>query len=276
MNMTHAKSCEKQKTPIRKYNVVLANFLNYGVFFFGYIIVYIMLSFLFQSLLGLESIVATIIANVIMTILSFSLYFSFKYKKKLPSYQSHNNSMTLSKLLCWFFYFIVTSYCLLLFFQWFSLNVPDEGMLQRETDMQQHTIVFYLFYSCILAPLAEESIMRLYAYNQLKRSSNWIVAMIVSSFVFALLHGTFTHAVIATLFGVILTLSYEYTSCFYMPILGHVIYNFMALFTTSDMFFANNNVLVLIIAALFVIMLVVQIVIQSRKMSKISYCDMLK
>lgn len=270
------KPDNQQKTPIRKYNSLLCNCFNYGVFFLGYIIFYILLSVVIQFLFNCQVMTANIVSNVIMTVFSFTLYFGFRYHKKLPSFQSYNKSMTLPQLLCWFVYFILVSYVLLLLFQWFSLNIVDESMIQRENDMQSYSIVFYLFYSCILAPLAEESIMRLYAYNQLKRSSNWIVAMIVSSFVFAILHGTFTHAIIATLFGVVLTLSYECTGCFYMPILGHLVYNFMALSMTNDMFFAENNILVALCVIIFVSVILLQIFFRQRVMKTIDYKDMLK
>ena len=92
--------------------------------------------------------------------------------------------------------------------------------------------------------------------------------MIVSSFVFAVLHATVTHIIIATLFGIMLTLSYEYTSCSFIPIIGHSIYNFMALFMTNDMFFGSNNIAVLIVAIIFVVIVIFQVVKLNNKKKK--------
>ena len=264
----------KQKTPNNILKMIKSNCLNYGVFFLGYIFTYILISMLLPFVFGVTGMTSTIITNIIITVLSLFLYFRSRYKLQLPSFKSHNE-LTLRQILFWCFYMIVMSYLLLLFFQWFRLNVYDESMIQRSEDMQKYSIVFYLFFSCILAPLAEESMIRLYSYNQLKRSSNWIISMIVSSFVFAALHGTFTHIIIATFFGVILTLSYEYTGCCVIPILGHSIYNFMALFTTDAMFFGYNNIAVMIAAILFIIIVIFQTVKLNNKMKSIKYKDMI-
>lgn len=264
----------KQETPLGKHRVFKSNCLNYGVFFLGYIILYIVIMVVIPVVFNCSSMTGTIAANVIISILSFVIYFRNKYKCNVPSFENYN-TLTIYQLLFWIGYMIVMSYVLLLFFQWFSLNIYDESMVQRENDMQSYSIVFYLFFSCILAPLAEESMIRLYSYNQLKRSSNWIVSMIVSSFVFAVLHGTLTHIIIATLFGVILTLSYEYTSCGFIPIIGHSIYNFMALFMTNDMFFGGNDIAVLIVAIIFVVIVIFQVVKLNNKMKSIDYKDMI-
>ena len=272
MGKISSKKDTKKKT-FDKFDVVKANFLNYGVFFFGYVMLYIVIISICQMIFSEANVVATIIANVIISVLSFFLYFSFKYKKKLPSFQS-KAKLNPQVVTFWVIYLTIASYILLTLFQWLLLKFPDDTMIQTNTTSTQ-PFILTLFISCVVAPLAEESMIRIYAYNQLKRSSNWITAMIVSSLTFAILHGTTTHIIMGLLFGILLTISYESTGCCLIPVIGHSIYNLMVLVMPANMFFPTNTVFVVIIVFVFAVITALQLVVFDKVLSQTNYKDML-
>lgn len=248
-------------------SVFKANILNYGAFIL-YIAAYVMIIFGLTAIF--DDMSANIIGNAIMTVPSLVIYFKCK-KKGIPSFQSYS-PFSMVRNLMWMLFIIIVSFVLLILFQWFGLHVA-ENIVQSKVD---YPIWYYLFFSCVIAPLSEESIIRLYSYNMLKRSSNWIIAMGVSSFVFAILHGTISHMVLATVFGIVLTLSYEATGCFWVPIVGHSLYNLMTLYLGDKINLGSNNTVVIISASIFGIILLLLLTLFSAKMSLIPYQDVYK
>lgn len=83
-----------------------------------------------------------------------------------------------------------------------------------------------IMYTVILAPLAEELLFRGLLINQIAKRQNFIVANILQSFIFAILHVELTAIIFCFIFGVILGMVYKYTNI-YCCILIHCMNNIL-------------------------------------------------
>jgi hypothetical protein len=146
----------------------------------------------------------------------------------------------------------------------------DAGMTSRENTISssvQHGLAYYALLTCMLSPIAEEVIYRLCLYNLMKSSSNWIVAMTVSSLIFGASHGTLFHLIFGTIFGMFLVLIYEQTGRnIFVSMLSHMIYNFMALFMRSSMLPYKIFPVVLIFVLVILVGLVLLVMYTDRDM----------
>lgn len=77
----------------------------------------------------------------------------------------------------------------------------------------------------IIAPLSEEIVFRGLVYRSLKRGMPTVAAILVTSAVFGLLHGTVVWFVYTSLLSVMLILLYEYTQSLWASILAHTAFN---------------------------------------------------
>ncbi len=79
--------------------------------------------------------------------------------------------------------------------------------------------------ACAVAPIAEEIIFRGFLYAAIKRHSERFFAAIITSTIFAAVHGTASGLVPLWVLAMCLTLAYEITGCLWVPILMHAIFN---------------------------------------------------
>jgi uncharacterized protein len=77
----------------------------------------------------------------------------------------------------------------------------------------------------VVAPVAEELIFRGYLYGVLRKYSGRFWAVIISSFLFAGIHGHLPSFAGLLLFGAILALIYERTSNLWVPVAVHALFN---------------------------------------------------
>lgn len=103
-----------------------------------------------------------------------------------------------------------------------------------------HSIV-YLFGAVIAAPITEEVLYRKIIFLKLKEQYGLVFGMVVSSFLFALVHwnleGLFAYFVI----GLLYTYLYHLTKVLWLNILLHGTYNLIATFTTFEMFDSSHR-----------------------------------
>ena len=103
---------------------------------------------------------------------------------------------------------------------------------------------FILFvYVCIIAPLLEELICRFCLYKLIKRILSKIgpcfiklaiiLAAVISSFVFAMLHGSSAQIIYAFIFGLLFCAAYEKESSIIVPIMMHFTANFLSFILTN-------------------------------------------
>lgn len=209
---------------------------------------------------------ATILSNAVVTLFSAGMYFDFRRKGK-AAFQS-GNKISAKNLMMLLLGFAGISLCLLVMFVWLELYTSDPLLSQRSETFSSMNPAIRLALTCVIAPVAEEFMFRLFLYNLLKSESNWIVSMVVLSTIFAALHGTLSHMVTGVLFGVFMTLIYERTKVWYASILCHILYNTITnVVSTSVLVWAALCPPIIIIITIFTVsVIVLQVIIVSDNM----------
>ena len=81
---------------------------------------------------------------------------------------------------------------------------------------------------CLLAPVIEEILMRSFLLDGLSRNYGKVIALLVSAFLFALLHFNMVQTLSAFICGVLLGLLYFHTDSIFCCILAHAGYNLIS------------------------------------------------
>lgn len=84
---------------------------------------------------------------------------------------------------------------------------------------------------CLFAPIAEEILMRGFILTGLRNKYGIVVALVVSTILFALLHFNFGHTLSAIVSGLIIGLLYIKTNSLFCCILAHSLYNSISIFS---------------------------------------------
>lgn len=84
---------------------------------------------------------------------------------------------------------------------------------------------------CLLAPVVEEILIRGCILNSLQNKYGIIFALLISSFLFAVLHFNFVQTLSALICGLMLGLLYINTGSLFSCILAHSLYNTISYFT---------------------------------------------
>lgn len=84
---------------------------------------------------------------------------------------------------------------------------------------------------CILAPAVEEIFIRGCILESLQKNYSAIIALLISSLLFALLHFNFVQTMSALISGLILGILYIYTGSLFSCILAHAMYNAFSYFS---------------------------------------------
>lgn len=131
--------------------------------------------------------------------------------------------------------------CSVLFFLLLDkcLDPIFEGIFPQSEQDYQETIqslvkspITSLLQVCIVAPAIEEILMRGFVLGGLKNNYGIIAALLISSFLFALLHFNMVQTLSAFVCGVILGLLYIKTNSIFCCITAHCVYNLISYITT--------------------------------------------
>ncbi|WP_424000829.1 lysostaphin resistance A-like protein [Maribacter sp. IgM3_T14_3] len=109
-----------------------------------------------------------------------------------------------------------------------------------------HSIV-YLFGAVIVAPITEEILYRKIIFIKLKEQYGLAFALVVSSFLFALIHWNLEGLLAYFASGLLLAYLYHITKVLWLNILLHGSYNFLAMITTIEMFDSSHRMFVIIL-----------------------------
>lgn len=107
----------------------------------------------------------------------------------------------------------------------------SEESYQKSLQTLSEAPIISLLQVCILAPTIEELLMRGYLLQGLSASYGNLVALLVSSLLFALLHFNMVQTLSALICGVVLGLLYLYTGSIFCCILTHAGYNLISYLT---------------------------------------------
>jgi membrane protease YdiL (CAAX protease family) len=98
------------------------------------------------------------------------------------------------------------------------------------TALRQYPVANFIR-TCLLAPVVEEILIRGCILDSLQKRYGLIIALLVSSLVFAILHFNFVQTLSAIICGLILGLLYAYTGSLFACILAHFLYNSISYIT---------------------------------------------
>ena len=84
---------------------------------------------------------------------------------------------------------------------------------------------------CLFAPITEEILMRGYVLNGLQNKYGVMVALVITTFLFAILHFNYVQTLSAVICGLVIGLLYIKTNSVACCILTHALYNSISFFT---------------------------------------------
>ena len=238
-------------------------FSTYGLSLF-ILAVYLLFSYAFKNLFSASDMVTMIASDVFVILLAYLIY---KKRTMKPEYKS--------MLIKGFEFNIVKVISLILISVPFTyMSITASLYINKLTSDGSTAVTSYPMWTMIvggiiIAPIAEEVLYRLCIYNILRVSSHWFVAMLMSSLMFGVFHGTAHHMIMGTLFSMFLVMSYEFTGQnIIVPICMHMIYNTATTFMTEDMFFYEDGLVPIISIIAIVFILVIFSAILFRKQAK--------
>jgi membrane protease YdiL (CAAX protease family) len=171
---------------------------------------------------GLDSLTATVVLNIIVTV------FVVLWRKSIREHRTAPCDIKggFGTLLCVFLLMFVLGQLTGTMVE----KLFGPGAFGRyQTTMQANPSVALLL-SLVVAPIAEECLLRGFIYQQLRQSWSFWTAWIVQAVIFAWMHGTLVHAVPTFLTALFLALVYEQTGDLRWSIGFHMVYNLLALF----------------------------------------------
>ena len=123
---------------------------------------------------------------------------------------------------------------------------PESWMLAYENSvipMNPDNCVFTVIFAIIVAPIVEEVVFRALAYTKLKRAMPAVVAAVLLSVVFGLIHGSLIQMVTIPFLGLVLVWVLERTKSLFAAILYHSVFNATALWLTLNEEMVSEKVL---------------------------------
>ena len=102
------------------------------------------------------------------------------------------------------------------------------------------TLGLELLGSALVTPVLEELLHRGVVFGRLRRRMNMWSAVIISAFVFAVLHFNIVQFVYAFLLGVVFALFVEKTGKLYPAVIAHIVANAIAVIRTETGFLAST------------------------------------
>lgn len=165
----------------------------------------------------------TIIVNIIISIVGYLAYVKLFKKKYYTNTVFRKSDLFL--------------FCGVLFVLWFATQLVGsmvyttvgDTAFDTYKDAVAETIVPYTVLTLILAPIAEEILMRGLVFNAIKKVSV-LAAYIVSALVFGLMHQTLIHIYVGFMTGLFFAIIHEYTGSLKYSIYFHSFYNFLSTF----------------------------------------------
>lgn len=190
-----------------------------------FIAVYAMFSFLWV-MTGMDSISATIWTDATMTILiAVCLFANVPWCQMSLTPKKISRSQLLYILALMFVVWLAT--------QSVSLWFIDNGFYIPHDNGESTNIFMYIFLSVVAAPFVEELLMRGILFTNISCDFNVIVGSVVSSLIFAVLHGTIIHLITAFICGMMFAYVYIATRSLLYSIFVHATYNALSIVTTG-------------------------------------------
>lgn len=109
----------------------------------------------------------------------------------------------------------------------------SEGFQNANASFFGGEVIFQLLGSCLMIPIAEELVFRGVVYQRLRVYFDVRISLLVSAGIFGIVHMNLVQFVYAALLGLLLAFLYEKSGFFYVPVLGHIAANTIAVVRTA-------------------------------------------
>lgn len=218
-------------------HMLLLNFKNYGILMIM-LMAYVVVGSMFISHVPGQFVYSQAVFSSVVSVICWVYYSNLKKENKVVE---RSSKLTKKDIFRYIVEILVIAFGLLSGFTLIEVCIGDPTMAARAESIDDirnagsEAMPLYIIAMCTIIPAAEECMMRLFLYNLLKTGSHWFISMAVSSFVFAALHATISHAVFGTLFGMLMCLIYEFTGRWWSVIVAHMVYNTITICFSSLM-----------------------------------------
>ena len=209
------------------------------------IIFAIMLTYMFVPLIitrkfNISDVTAVMLIAIILACICLILTFKSEsaYIEKLPS---------LIQTSCGIAIMLPFSYVMLSLYMLFINTGVSLGIESRNESAGTANVILLLVYTIFVGPVCEEIIFRLYVQSKIKKSFGRIAGIVVSSILFAVMHGTIYHMISATMLGIMLCIANELTGSIWLPAVMHVMYNMHTLVINEALLTKSMAAIVLLI-----------------------------
>ena len=109
----------------------------------------------------------------------------------------------------------------------------SEAYTETAEALYRPSFAFQMIGLGVIVPLMEELVFRGLMYKRMRRSMSVKKAVIISAFIFGLLHGNLVQFIFAFSIGLLLAYAYELTGNFLIPAVGHISVNITSLVFTE-------------------------------------------
>lgn len=109
-----------------------------------------------------------------------------------------------------------------------GLVQTSAGFQSANTSFFGGTVLYELLGSCLIIPIAEELLFRGVVWKRLKLYLGAMPAIVLSALIFGIMHVNLIQFLYASILGLGLAFLYEKTNLFYIPVVGHIAANLVA------------------------------------------------
>ena len=239
---------------------------------FFFVALYCILALSIALIFNLSGFMGTFIANIMMVFICTGQFIDLRNKNKDSDFLKPRFKLNWST-----FFFVFVSLIVFTIFAFFSMSwitriTVDTNMTSRSDSyisaIQSYGWFFYVFATCIISPVAEEFVYRLFVYNNCRSTTGIVPATIFTSLLFGASHMTFGHLIIGSLFSVFLICVYELSGRkLWLCILFHVIYNTLAMFVPGEWFVQESafSILSIIFVLIICVFLLIYVITKGKK-----------
>lgn len=179
---------------------------------------------LMQNLMD-NALLITIITSIISLIVLIPLYFADQRKEKRIGEFIKYEKSSLTKWILVAILGFSAALSLNFIISFTGLAELSSGFDAVSEAIYGSSIFFQILATVIMAPLCEEILVRGLIYKRMRRWANPLVAALVSSTLFGLIHMNLVQFIYAFLIGLLLALVYEKFQNIWAPILFHFVAN---------------------------------------------------
>lgn len=131
----------------------------------------------------------------------------------------------------------------------YMIPFPENWIVDYENSvmpMNPDNCVITMIFTVIVAPIVEEVVFRALAYTKLKHAMPTVVAAVLLSVVFGLIHGSLMQMITIPFLGLVLIWVLERTKSLYAAIFYHSVFNANAMWVTLNAETVSENNLLLL------------------------------